>query len=78
MKPLGSSEISGTWGAVLLPINSDDSIDYTALGDHVDALLVAGLDGIYTNGTAGEFHTQTEDEFDRVSALVAERSTRHG
>jgi dihydrodipicolinate synthase/N-acetylneuraminate lyase len=76
MKPLSSSEISGTWGAVLLPLNPDDSIDYAALADEIDALIDAGLDGLYTNGTAGEFHAQTEEEFDRVSALVAERCER--
>jgi dihydrodipicolinate synthase/N-acetylneuraminate lyase len=36
------------------------------------------VDGIYSNGTAGEFHTQTEAEFDRISALLAERCNRAG
>ncbi|MGO7426234.1 dihydrodipicolinate synthase family protein, partial [Rhizobium ruizarguesonis] len=29
--------------------------------------------GIYSNGTAGEFHNQTEVEFDRIQAMLAER-----
>lgn len=78
MQPLTSSQIRGTWGTVLLPINADDGIDYDRLGDEVEALIAAGVDGLYTNGTAGEFHTQTEDEFDRVSALVAARCERAG
>ena len=78
MKPLRSDELSGTWGAVLLPLNADDSIDLPALTAHVEALLAAGLSGLYTNGTAGEFHTQTEDEFDQVSQCVAERCTSRG
>jgi len=78
LKPLRGFDIAGTWGAVLLPLNADDSIDYAALAEQVEATLAAGLAGLYTNGTAGEFHTQTEDEFDRVSALVAERCTRRG
>lgn len=32
----------------------------------------SGLQGIYTNGTAGEFHSQTEEEFDRLSQVVAD------
>jgi dihydrodipicolinate synthase/N-acetylneuraminate lyase len=78
MKPLRSEQITGTWGAVLLPLNADDSIDHGALAEEVDALLDSGLAGLYTNGTAGEFHAQTEEEFDRVSVLVAERCARRG
>jgi dihydrodipicolinate synthase/N-acetylneuraminate lyase len=29
------------------------------------------VDGIYSNGTAGEFHTQTEAEFDRIQEALA-------
>ena len=43
------------------------------LGGELDALIAAGVDGLYTNGTAGEFHTQSEAEFDAIHALVAER-----
>jgi len=78
MTPLQSSEIVGTWGTIVLPLNQDDSIDFGALGAEVDGLLAAGLAGLYTNGTAGEFHAQTEDEFDRVSVLVAERCAQQG
>ncbi|TJV08378.1 MAG: dihydrodipicolinate synthase family protein, partial [Mesorhizobium sp.] len=34
-------------------------------------LCASGVDGIYSNGTACEFHCQTEPEFDRLCALVA-------
>ena len=34
-----------------------------------------GVNGLYTNGTAGEFHTQTEAEFDQIHELVAARCT---
>lgn len=71
MRALGAQEIRGTWGTVLLPIRDDDSIDYPALQREVQALIAAGVDGVYTNGTAGEFHTQSDDEFLEVSTLVA-------
>ncbi len=78
MQPLGSQQIRGNWATVLLPIHADDSIDYGRLDDEVAALIEVGVDGLYTNGTAGEFHTQSEDEFDRVSQVVAERCERAG
>jgi len=68
----------GNWGTLLLPINENESIDFDRLSDELDALAAAGVDGIYSNGTAGEFHVQTEDEFDRVSQLLAEKCRRSG
>ena len=78
MKPLGASEIYGNWATLLLPINEDESIDFVRLGDEVDAIIRARVNGIYTNGTAGEFYAQTEAEFVQVSALVAERCEKAG
>lgn len=65
---------AGIWGAVLLPINSGGDIDWGALDEEMAILCESVLAGIYTNGTAGEFHTQTESEFDRITALVADRA----
>ncbi len=73
MHPLKAERIRGIWGTVLLPIRQGDLIDFGRLATELDYLLESGLDGIYTNGTAGEFHLQTEDEFDRISILAAER-----
>ena len=76
MPPLAPSAIAGIWGTLLLPLNEDESIDFARLRDEIDAFLDAGVDGIYSNGSAGEFYAQSEDEFDRVSALLAEICTR--
>lgn len=73
MKPLTHQTCRGNWGTLLLPINADDSIDYGRLEMEIDALIAAEVDGIYSNGTAGEFHTQTEAEFDQISQLLAEK-----
>ncbi|WP_295821568.1 dihydrodipicolinate synthase family protein [uncultured Deinococcus sp.] len=74
MTPLTADGIRGTWGTVLLPVREDDTIDYAALERQVQALVAAGVDGVYTNGTAGEFHTQDDDEFLEVSTVVAQTS----
>lgn len=78
MNPLSPATITGTWGTLLLPLNADDTIDLVRLAAEVAAFAEAGVDGVYSNGTAGEFHTQTEEEFDQVSALLAGECERHG
>jgi dihydrodipicolinate synthase/N-acetylneuraminate lyase len=73
VKPFTADELFGNWATLLLPIDSRDGIDFAALADEIHAIVVAGVNGVYSNGTAGELHTQSEDEFDCVSALLAER-----
>jgi len=66
------------WVSVLLPIQKDESIDFSLLREEVDILIETGINGIYTNGTAGEFYNQTEEEFDLITEIVAERCERAG
>lgn len=73
MRPLSSAEIRGNWATLMLPIRSDESIDFESLAEQIDRLIEFRVDGIYSNGTAGEFFTQTEEEFIRVSELLAEK-----
>lgn len=76
MQPLRSNEIYGTWGTTLLPIKEDDSIDYFKLETCLDTLIASGINGIYSNGTASEFYNQREEEFDKISALLAEKCNK--
>ncbi|WP_209329696.1 dihydrodipicolinate synthase family protein [Lunatimonas salinarum] len=77
MRPLLADQIRGVWATLLLPITEKGEIDYARFADQLTYLAKAGVDGVYTNGTAGEFYNQTESEFDRVSALTAEISERY-
>ena len=70
--------LKGTWATVLLPIAADESIDFARLQRDLDYLVESGVDGVYTNGTAAEFFAQTEEEFDRISRMVAETCGRRG
>lgn len=70
--------IRGNWATLLLPIAEDDAIDLDRLADELDRLIAAGVDGIYSNGTAGEFCNQTETEFDAIQTLLAERCAAAG
>lgn len=78
MHPMTSAQIRGNWATLLIPFNADQSIDYGCLEEEVDRLISFKVDGIYSNGSAGEFYNQTESEFDRISALLAERCERAG
>lgn len=70
--------IRGNWATLLLPIAEDDSIDLSRLADELDVLIGAGVDGIYSNGTAGEFHNQTEAEFEAIQQVLAEKCRAAG
>jgi dihydrodipicolinate synthase/N-acetylneuraminate lyase len=78
VEPLIAAELRGVWATALLPIRPDESIDVDRLAAALDHVLAAGVHGVYTNGTAGEFHTLTEAEYDRLHTLVAERCTAAG
>ncbi|WP_395678964.1 dihydrodipicolinate synthase family protein [Inquilinus sp.] len=65
--------LRGNWATLLLPIAADDSIDFGRLAEEIDLLVAARVDGIYSNGTAGELHNQTEAEYAAIQALLAEK-----
>lgn len=73
MEVLDKKSLVGTWGTLLLPIEKNDTINYSILAEEIDYLIEAQLEGIYSNGTAGEFHNQNEKEFDRINEILAEK-----
>lgn len=78
MKPLTREELKGTWATLLLPINSDESIDWRRLELDLDHLTSCGLDGLYAHGTTGEFFAIDEREYERINDLLAERCESSG
>lgn len=78
MQPLKSNEIFGNWATLLLPVDENDGISYDKLAAEIDRLIEMKVNGIYSNGTAGEFYNQTEDEFDRINELLAEKCNAAG
>jgi 4-hydroxy-tetrahydrodipicolinate synthase len=73
LTPLKHSEIYGNWATLLVPVNKDNSINYTLLAEEIDILIAMQVNGIYSNGTAGEFYNQTEAEFQQINSLLAEK-----
>ncbi|MRG44668.1 dihydrodipicolinate synthase family protein [Chitinophaga sp. SYP-B3965] len=78
MNVLNANGIYGNWATLLLPLNNDDSINYDQLAQEIDTLISFKVDGIYSNGTAGEFYNQTEEEFDKVNFLLATKCNAAG
>lgn len=70
--------LRGNWATLLLPIAADESIDFGRLAEEIDLLVAARVDGIYSNGTAGELHNQTEAEYAAIQALLAEKCRAAG
>ncbi|MBB6670814.1 dihydrodipicolinate synthase family protein [Cohnella nanjingensis] len=78
MNPQQSEEIRGNWATLLLPVNEDDSIDFGRLQEEIDFLTEIGVDGIYSNGTAGEFYAQNEEEFEHIQDMLANACEKRG
>jgi len=78
MKPYTASEIHGCWATLLLNIAEDDSIDYSFLKDEIDIFCDAGVSGVYSNGTAGEFYAQSRKEFEKIQTILTEKCETEG
>jgi dihydrodipicolinate synthase/N-acetylneuraminate lyase len=78
MKPLTSNQIRGNWATLLSVWNADDSLDLNRVSSEIDILISMNVDGIYSNGTAGEFYSQSEFEFDQISKCLAEKCNSAG
>ncbi|MHB2170147.1 dihydrodipicolinate synthase family protein [Alsobacter sp. R-9] len=70
--------LRGNWATLLLPIRPDGSIDFGALEEEIDILAAAKVDGVYSNGTAGELHNQTEEEWRRIQETLVRRCEAAG
>ncbi len=78
MEALKYNNIKGNWATLLLAADQDGSLHLSKLADEIDVLIASQPNGIYSNGTAGEFYAQTEDEFDHINQLLAEKCESAG
>lgn len=73
MKRLKSETLYGNWATLLLATDKKGNIDYERLSDEIDVLISSSPDGIYSNGTACEFYSQSMDEFVRINGMLVEK-----
>jgi 4-hydroxy-tetrahydrodipicolinate synthase len=78
MRSFNDNEIFGNWATLLLATDQNGDIDFVRLADEIDVLISSNPNGIYSNGTAGEFYSQTEDEFDRINLVLSEKCEKTG
>jgi len=71
MDPLTANALQGTWSTLLLPLDESENIQWSGVETQLNAFAEAQVDGIYFNGTAGEFFSQTDEEFLRLATTVA-------
>jgi len=71
MRSYKHNEIFGNWMTLLLTTDKNGLIDYSRLSDEIDILISSNPNGIYAHGTAGEFYSLSEQEFDKINFLLA-------
>ncbi len=72
MEPLTPNTLQGTWSTILLPLDESENINWGGIESQLNAFAEAKVNGIYFNGTAGEFFSQTDEEFLRLATTVAD------
>ena len=62
---LTKENLRGVWAGVPTSWGADGRFDAEAFGENVRRLCSAGVHGVLTTSTSGEFYTLAEDEFRR-------------
>jgi dihydrodipicolinate synthase/N-acetylneuraminate lyase len=75
---LTRENLNGVWAGVPTPWTSTGDFDDEAFADNVARLCAAGVHGVYTTGTTGEFYSLTEDEFRRMVKAFADATRGTG
>ncbi len=76
--PLTAETLRGIWPALLTPWTEAETVDEDAFAAEVRSFAQAGVHGVYTGGTAGEFYAQDEATFQQITELVCEAARPFG
>lgn len=68
-----SVELRGIYTPNIVPLNNRGDIHESELRRYVDWLIDQGVDGLYPNGSTGEFTRFTPDERKRIVTIIAEQ-----
>ena len=64
--------LQGIWAGVPLSWDEDYELDESSFRENLRRLVAAGVQGIYTGGSTGEFYAVDDDEFERVVDILIE------
>lgn len=69
---LNRDNLTGPWAGLPVAWTDDDRFDESTYRDDVARCCDAGVPGVYTGGTTGEFYAMEFDEFRQVSRATVE------
>jgi 4-hydroxy-tetrahydrodipicolinate synthase len=72
--PLSADQLKGMWASLLVSWTPGGQLDEETTRENVRRICRAGIHGVYTHGTTGEFYAQSEDEWRRVARATIEES----
>src|SRR5215472_355742 len=73
---LTRENLRGIWVAIATPFDAHDRFDEDAFRENIRRLHAAGLHGIYTTDSDGEFYAIELDEFKQVVRVFADETRR--
>jgi dihydrodipicolinate synthase/N-acetylneuraminate lyase len=77
MSRLTAKTLYGIWAGVTMCWDTEDRFDEKPYRANTDAMCRAGVHGIYTTGSTGEFYAIDDDEFRRMVDIQAEICGRY-
>jgi 4-hydroxy-tetrahydrodipicolinate synthase len=72
------ADYSGVWAAIQTPFDANDRFDVAVFRENAQRLAGAGVDGVYTTDSDGEFYALEFDEFQAVVDALAAEGSRLG
>jgi 4-hydroxy-tetrahydrodipicolinate synthase len=75
---LTRANLHGVWAAIATPFDEQDQFDEDVLRENMRRLHAAGVHGIYTTDSDGEFYAIEFDEFQRIVDVFANEARRLG
>jgi dihydrodipicolinate synthase/N-acetylneuraminate lyase len=80
MKPLKFTrdKLCGMWAALPTPWEKNGALDRKTFTNDIASLCRAGVHGVYSGGTTGEFYVQDFDLFSEINEALAKTAHAHG
>jgi 4-hydroxy-tetrahydrodipicolinate synthase len=75
---LTRTNLHGVWAAIVTPFDDNDRFDEGVLRENIRRLHAAGVHGIYTTDSDGEFYAVEIDEFKQIVRVFADETQRLG
>ncbi|MBT3344437.1 MAG: dihydrodipicolinate synthase family protein [Gemmatimonadetes bacterium] len=75
---LDRQTFTGPWAGLPVAWSEEDTFDEEVFQADVTRCCEAGIPGVYSGGTSGEFYAMELDEWQRVAACLIETCHQHG